>query len=183
MLMAQRNTVLALAAAVILSVAVSTQSFAATERSDRSVRPGPQLVDFDGAYEPGTLVVKTSERRLYLTLGNGKAYRYAIAVGEPIRQWSGESWVSAKRANPDWRPTARMRNANPSLPSYMPGGPGNPLGVRALYLGWSEYRIHGTTKPWSIGTASSNGCFRMHNSDVVDLYERVHVGAPVIVLR
>ena len=170
--------------AIVLSVAaLCCPAKAATSHRDHAVPPGPQLVDFEDSYEPGTLVVKTSERRLYLTLGNGKAYRYGIAVGEPIRQWSGESWVSAKRVNPDWRPTPRMRNANPSLPSYMPGGPGNPLGSRALYLGWSEFRIHGTTKPWSIGTASSNGCFRMHNADVVDLYERVHVGAPVIVLR
>ncbi|BAR98485.1 ErfK/YbiS/YcfS/YnhG protein [Blastochloris viridis] len=171
------------AACVLAIAAFSGQATAATSPAGRPVGPGPQLVDFDDSYEPGTLVVKTSERRLYLALGNGKAYRYRIAVGEPIRQWSGESWVSAKRVNPDWRPTPRMRNANPSLPSYVRGGAGNPLGVRALYLGWSEFRIHGTTKPSSIGTASSNGCFRMYNADVVDLYERVHVGAPVVVLR
>jgi len=150
---------------------------------DRNVRPGPEVVDFDGNYEPGTLIVKTSERRLYYTLGHGKAYRYGVAVGVPSLQWSGESWVSAKRVDPDWRPTPRMRSVNPGLPVYMRGGPGNPLGRRALYIGWTEYRIHGTTAPHTIGTASSNGCIRMHNADVMDLYERVHVGAPVIVLR
>lgn len=164
------------------SLVLASAAFASTPR-DRSEPPGKETVEFDGDYEAGTLVVKTSERRLYLALGNGRAYRYAIAVGEPIRQWEGSSWVSSKRRDPDWRPTARMRRDDPRLPAYMPPGPRNPLGTRAIYIGWSEYRIHGTTKPWSIGTATSNGCFRMHKADVEDLFERVHIGAPVIVLR
>lgn len=129
----------------------------------------------------GTITVKTSERSLYYSLGNGKAIRYSVAVGSPRNQWFGKTWVSEKKKNPGWTPTQSMRKRNPSLPRYVAPGPRNPLGVRALYLGWTTYRIHGTNAPGSIGRAVSNGCIRMRNEDVVDLFERVHIGAPVIV--
>lgn len=141
------------------------------------------LVSWNGDHEVGTIVVKTSERQLYYILGNGMALRYDVAVGKEGMQWSGDTFVQSKRRNPSWSPTARMRREHPSLPAYMDPGPNNPLGVRAIYLGWSEYRIHGTNAPWSIGRAASSGCIRMRNDDVVDLFERVHIGAPVQVIR
>ncbi len=140
-----------------------------------------EIVEVADDYEYGTIVVKTSEKRLYYALGNGKAIRYSVAVGSPQNQWFGTTWVSEKRTNPTWTPTPSMRARNPRLPTSMAAGPNNPLGVRALYLGWTTYRIHGTNAPGSIGHAVSNGCIRMRNEDVVDLYERVHIGAPVIV--
>jgi|FEC22Drversion2_1045045.scaffolds.fasta_scaffold00368_2 lipoprotein-anchoring transpeptidase ErfK/SrfK len=142
-----------------------------------------EIVDVAEDYEYGTIVVKTSERHLYYALGNGKAIRYPVAVGSPQNQWFGTTWVSDKRINPTWTPTPSMRARNPNLPKSVAGGDNNPLGVRALYLGWTTYRIHGTNAPGSIGHAVSNGCIRMRNEDVVDLYERVHIGAPVIVAR
>lgn len=142
-----------------------------------------EIVDVAEDYEYGTIVVKTSEKRLYYALGNGKAIRYSVAVGSPQNQWFGTTWVSEKRTNPTWTPTPSMRARNPNLPQSVAGGADNPLGVRALYLGWTTYRIHGTNAPGSIGHAVSNGCIRMRNEDVVDLYERVHIGAPVIVAR
>lgn len=144
---------------------------------------GRDLVQWTGDDEIGTIVVNTSERRLYYVLGNGMALRYKVAVGKAGMQWSGETFVQSKRKNPGWSPTARMRRENPRLPRYVAAGPNNPLGVRAIYLGWSEYRIHGTNAPGSIGRAASSGCIRMLNRDVVDLYERVHIGAPVQVIR
>lgn len=132
-------------------------------------------------YPFGSIVVDTSERRLYYMLKGGKAIRYRVAVGKPKMQWFGNTFVTLKRKNPGWRPTPRMRRQG--YPKYVPPGPRNPLGVRAIYLGWSEYRIHGTTSPRSIGRAASSGCIRMLNRDVIDLYERVHIGAPVHVIR
>jgi lipoprotein-anchoring transpeptidase ErfK/SrfK len=142
-----------------------------------------ELVSFIGEHPVGTIVINTSERRLYYVLGGGMALRYSVAVGKEGMQWSGETFVQSKRSHPGWSPTARMRRENPRLAAYVPPGPDNPLGVRAIYLGWSEYRIHGTNMPSSIGRAASSGCIRMHNADVVDLFERVHIGAPVHVLR
>jgi lipoprotein-anchoring transpeptidase ErfK/SrfK len=142
-----------------------------------------ELVSWSGEDPLGTIVIKTSERRLYYILGNGMALRYDVAVGKEGMQWAGQTFVQSKRRNPSWSPTPRMRRENPRLPAYMPAGPQNPLGERALYLGWSEYRIHGTNAPWSIGQAASSGCIRMRNEDVVDLFERVHIGAPVHVIR
>jgi lipoprotein-anchoring transpeptidase ErfK/SrfK len=143
-----------------------------------------ELVTMKESYPMGAIVVSTSERRLYYSLGNNVALRYAVAVGRQGAQWSGETFVQGKAVNPGWTPTANMRRRNPYLPRHVRGGtPENPLGVRAIYLGWSEYRIHGTNAPGSIGTASSSGCIRMHNADVKDLFERVHIGAPVYVLR
>lgn len=141
------------------------------------------IVETGDDYGYGTIVIRTTEKRLYYSLGDGRAIRYSIAVGSPRNQWYGASWVSDKKVDPGWTPTQSMRARNPDLPSYMAPGPKNPLGVRALYLGWTAYRIHGTNAPGSIGHAVSNGCFRMLNEDVVDLYERVHIGAPVIVTR
>lgn len=143
---------------------------------------GPKQVAYEGAYEYGTLVIDTSARRLYYVLGNGQAIEYKIAVGRPGAQWSGETFVSRKAEWPRWTPTPNMRRKNPRLPKFVKGGKSNPLGARAMYLGWSDLRIHGTNTPSSIGQAASSGCYRMHNSDVKDLYTRVHVGAPVVVL-
>jgi lipoprotein-anchoring transpeptidase ErfK/SrfK len=156
-------------------VATATQGF--------SPAKARELVSVQGEHPIGTIIINTSERRLYYVLGHGMALRYAIAVGKEGMQWSGETFVQSKRRNPGWTPTARMRRENPYLPAFVPPGPDNPLGVRAIYLGWSEYRIHGTNMPWSIGRAASSGCIRMLNADVMDLYERVHIGAPVYVLR
>lgn len=143
-----------------------------------------ELVAIKDSYPMGAIVINTSERRLYYSLGNNMALRYPVAVGKEGAQWSGETFVQSKAINPGWTPTANMRRKNPYLPRHVRGGtPQNPLGVRAIYLGWSEYRIHGTNAPGSIGRASSSGCIRMLNSDVKDLYERVHIGAPVIVLK
>jgi len=142
-----------------------------------------ELVPVEGEHAIGTIIINTSERRLYYVLGHGMALRYSVAVGKEGMQWSGETFVQSKRRNPGWTPTSRMRRENPYLPAFVPLGPKNPLGVRAIYLGWSEYRIHGTNMPWSIGRAASSGCIRMLNTDVMDLFERVHIGAPVYVLR
>lgn len=140
------------------------------------------FVNFDGAYEPGSIVVVNAERHLYYVLGQGRAIRYTIAVGTPHEQWTGTHMVTQLRENPGWSPTPSMRRLDPDLPAYVPPGPDNPLGIRAIYLGWSLYRIHGTNEPRSIGRASSEGCFRMLNEDVVHLYERVHIGTPVFVV-
>ncbi len=142
-----------------------------------------ELVNWEGGHPIGTVIVKTSERQLYYILGNGMALRYDVAVGKEGMQWAGETFVQSKTRNPGWRPTPRMRYENPRLPAYVRPGPRNPLGIRAIYLGWSEYRIHGTNAPHSIGSAASSGCFRMHNADALDLFERVHIGAQVHVLR
>ncbi len=141
------------------------------------------MVNFSSDYEPGSIVIKTSKKKLYYVTGNGKALEYSIAVGRKSEQWFGEIWVSRKATNPVWIPTPSMRAKNPSLPKKVGPGPKNPLGTRAIYLGWGPYRIHGTNSPGSIGRAASSGCFRMRNSDVVDLYRKVHVGTSVFVLK
>ncbi len=142
-----------------------------------------KVVDFPENYTPGTIVVNTPERRLYLVLEDGKAIRYGIGVGREGFQFSGTYNVSRKAEWPDWRPPADMRARQPYLPEYMPGGPGNPLGARALYVGSTLYRIHGTNQNWSIGRDFSSGCIRMINEDVIDLYNRVNVGAKIVVLQ
>lgn len=140
-----------------------------------------EVVAYQGKYKPGTIVVETSERRLYLVLEDGKAMKYGIGVGRDGFRWSGTHRISRKAEWPGWTPPAAMRKRVPDLPAYMPGGPNNPLGARALYIGSTLYRIHGTSEPWTIGQAVSSGCIRLTNEDVTDLYERVRVGALVVV--
>jgi len=140
-----------------------------------------EVVSFGENEAPGTIIISTKQRRLYYVLGGGKAIRYAIAVGKEGYSWSGTSTVSSKREWPDWNPPAEMRARRPDLPVHMAGGPNNPLGARALYLGDTLYRIHGTNEPWYMGTARSSGCIRMTNDDVIDLYNRTKIGATVIV--
>jgi len=142
-----------------------------------------EIVSFNERHAPGTIIISTSQRRLYYVLGDGKAIRYAIAVGKEGYAWAGTNTVSSKREWPDWTPTAEMRKRDPKLPVHMAGGPNNPLGARALYLGNTLYRVHGTNEPWYMGTARSSGCIRMTNEDVIDLYNRTKIGATVIVRR
>ncbi|MEL6298379.1 MAG: L,D-transpeptidase [Pseudomonadota bacterium] len=138
------------------------------------------VVGFSSKYQPGEIVVSFGDRRLYYVTKRGQAISYPIAVPRPKSRWQGVLRVSLKRENPDWTPTPRMRKENPKLPAHVPGGHKlNPLGVRALYLGSTLYRIHGTDAPWTIGKNVSKGCVRMHNDHVVELYKRVGVGAKV----
>ena len=142
----------------------------------------PQDVEYNGPEKPGTIVVDTPKRFLYLVQENGKARRYGIGVGRPGFSWAGTHTITNKREWPDWRPPAEMIQRQPNLPRFMPGGPDNPLGARAMYLGSTLYRIHGSNEPWTIGHAVSSGCIRMRNEDVTDLYNRVNVGTKVIVI-
>jgi lipoprotein-anchoring transpeptidase ErfK/SrfK len=138
-------------------------------------------VSFPGNYAPGTIVVNTAERRLYFVTGNGEAIRYGIGVGRDGFRWGGVHRITAKKEWPDWTPPSQMLARRPDLPRHMKGGEENPLGARAMYLGSTLYRIHGSNEPETIGQAVSSGCFRMVNPDVIDLYNRVQVGATVIV--
>ncbi|MFD0916158.1 L,D-transpeptidase [Pseudahrensia aquimaris] len=146
----------------------------------------PQIVNYYGEDKPGTIIVNTPERRLYLVMEGGKARRYAIGVGKPGFEWAGVHKVTRKAEWPDWRPPQSMikreRAKGRELPAFMPGGPENPMGARALYLGSTIYRIHGTNQDWSIGKAVSSGCIRMRNQDVMDLYDRVPRGSKVRVI-
>jgi lipoprotein-anchoring transpeptidase ErfK/SrfK len=141
-----------------------------------------QEVDYDGRHAPGTVVIDTNTRFLYLVQGNGRALRYGIGVGRPGFEWAGAKTVTRKAEWPDWRPPPQMLQRRPDLPRYMAGGPDNPMGARGIYLGSSLYRIHGTNEPHTIGQAVSSGCIRMTNDDVADLYDRVRVGTRVIVM-
>ena len=140
-------------------------------------------VYFNGNYAPGTIVVNTAERRLYLVLTNGQALRYGIGVGRDGFRWGGVHKITAKKEWPSWTPPAEMLARRHDIPRHMAGGIDNPLGARALYLGSTLYRIHGSNEPETIGQAVSSGCFRMTNDDVTDLYNRVSVGATVVVLN
>ncbi len=158
------------------------------QAEDQAVRaqasPVPrEVVSFSGRYAPGTIVVSTSERRLYYVMGDGKALRYGVGVGRPGFTWGGSNTITMKREWPDWRPPAAMLKRRPDLPRHMKGGPDNPLGARAMYIGSTIYRIHGSNEPETIGEAVSSGCIRMTNEDVIDLYNRIRVGARVIVQR
>ena len=163
----------------------------ASLRSASAMRNGfpdrflPQNVAYGGRERAGTIVIDTTERYLYLVQGDGQARRYGVGVGKPGFEWAGTHKVSRKAKWPSWTPPqamiARERLKGVELPRHMEGGPANPLGARALYLGSSLYRIHGTNQPWTIGRAVSSGCIRMRNVDVTDLYERVGVGTRVIV--
>lgn len=139
------------------------------------------LVHFPEKYKPGNIVVSFGDRRLYHVIKLGRAISYPIAIPRAQSRWQGVQRVTRKRVNPSWTPTAQMRRENPKLPAFVPGGhPKNPMGVRALYLGSTLYRIHGTDAPWTIGKNVSKGCIRMHNEHVTELYERVRVGAKVL---
>jgi len=141
-----------------------------------------QVVDYVSHEAPGTVVIDSGNTFLYLVLNPRQAMRYGIGVGREGFTWSGEQAVARKTEWPDWRPPTDMLSRQPYLPRFMAGGPGNPLGARAMYLGETEYRIHGTNKPDTIGKRVSSGCIRLTNEDVADLYERVKIGAKVIVL-
>ena len=142
-----------------------------------------QMVSFETKEKPGTIIVFTKERKLYYVLGNNRAIRYGVGVGRDGYTWNGIHTVTNKREWPDWRPPPEMLKRQPYLPKHMKGGPGNPLGARALYIGSTVYRIHGTHEPDSVGEADSSGCIRLTNPDIIDLYERVKVGAKVIVVK
>ncbi len=140
-----------------------------------------ETVAWSGHEKPGTVVVSTKQRRLYYVLGGGEAVRYGVGVGREGFSWSGVKTVSMKKEWPAWRPPSQMLARRPDLPRYMAGGQDNPLGARAMYLGSSLYRIHGSNEPETMGAAVSSGCIRMTNKDVVDLYDRVKVGTKVVV--
>jgi lipoprotein-anchoring transpeptidase ErfK/SrfK len=161
-------------------------SIASEPATEADSQPEPQFqrqeVDYSGPEAPGTLVVDTPDKFLFLVEPHGRALRYGIGVGRPGFTWSGVKRISRKAELPDWTPPAEMVLRRPDLPRHMASGPENPLGARALYLGSSLYRIHGTNEPSTIGHNVSSGCIRMMNEDVIDLYDRVPVGAKVIVL-
>jgi lipoprotein-anchoring transpeptidase ErfK/SrfK len=142
----------------------------------------PQVVTYDGKEPAGTIIVDTPRRFLFLVEGDGKARRYGIGVGKPGFAWAGVKTITRKAEWPDWVPPPEMLQRRPELPRHMAGGPENPLGARAMYLGSSLYRIHGSNEPWTIGQAVSSGCIRMRNEDVIDLYGRVKVGTKVVVI-
>lgn len=139
----------------------------------------------DRRFAPGTIIVRTSERKLYLITGHGEALRYTVAVGKAGKQWMGTKFVEEMQIDPAWSPPASVKRDKPWIPNLIPGGtPNNPMGARAIGLGPNgQYAIHGTNMPGSVGTAASYGCFRMHNADVIDLYDRVRIGTPVVVMR
>lgn len=194
---------LALLAAFLVSFGLPSDSHAQQTRFNFSAGPaGPEIVQrgtglhsqrgttsrgarrivaYNGPERPGTIVIKTNERALYYVKPDGKAVRYGVGVGRPGFTFRGTYRISRKAEWPGWTPPPAMRKRQPELPAYMPGGPNNPLGARALYLGSTLYRIHGTNERWSIGQAVSSGCIRMLNDDVIDLYERVRTGARVVV--
>ncbi len=142
-----------------------------------------EMVDYNTSHRPGTIVINGAERRLYLVMPDGKAMRYGVGVGRPGFDWAGSQTITRKTEWPTWTPPAQMLKRRPDLPRFMPGGPENPMGARAMYLGSKLYRIHGSNEPETIGQAVSSGCIRMLNEDVIDLYERVKVGTRVVVAR
>jgi lipoprotein-anchoring transpeptidase ErfK/SrfK len=162
--------------------AVSSSSRPTDMEAEPEAQFRRQEVDYTGPAAPGTIVVDTPERFLFLVEPHGKALRYGIGVGRPGFKWAGVKRISRKSEWPDWTPPQEMLLRRPDLPRHMAGGPENPLGARALYLGSSLYRIHGTNEPSTIGHNVSSGCIRMMNEDVIDLYGRVPVGTTVVVL-
>jgi lipoprotein-anchoring transpeptidase ErfK/SrfK len=167
---------------------VAMPRYAALPARPEDTRPEPdpkflkQTVTYTGTEKPGTIVIDTLQRFLFLVQDDGTAVRYGIGVGKPGFTWAGVKAITAKKEWPDWVPPPEMLQRRPDLPSWMAGGPENPLGARALYLGSSLYRIHGSNEPWTIGQAVSSGCIRMRNEDVTDLYTRVKVGTKVVVI-
>lgn len=167
---------------------VSAQPNLPVYEQDATLRPTldprylPQEVAYESKEPAGTVVIDTPNKFLYLIEGEGRAMRYGIGVGRPGFTWAGTHSITSKKEWPDWRPPEEMLKRQPYLPTYMPGGPQNPLGARAMYLGSTLYRIHGSNEPWTIGQMVSSGCIRMRNEDVTDLYERVKVGTKVVVM-
>ena len=189
-----RNLIWMLMAAIGLTLSTS-QAFAQAQYPDPGDQPGliaddayrldpewqKQMVYYRTTEAPGTIIVSTAERHLYLIQPGGRALRYGIGVGRDGFQWQGLVTITNKKEWPDWTPPPEMIARQPYLPRFMAGGPGNPLGARAMYLGTTVYRIHGTNRPDTIGTKVSSGCFRLVNADVADLYDRVTIGTKVII--
>jgi lipoprotein-anchoring transpeptidase ErfK/SrfK len=166
-----------------LAAASAALMLAATVATLQPAQAGA-IVGFRDNYSAGTIVVKTGERSLYYVLGDGKAVRYPVGVGRAGKQWTGTAMITGKHLRPAWSPPSEVRRDNPRLPDVIPGGsPRNPMGAAALTLSGGEYAIHGTNAPGSIGGFVSYGCIRMHNSDVLDLYNRVGYGTTVVVTR
>ena len=165
---------------VAASAAISTLLFAgSTPASAREVVAFP-----DSSASPGTIIIRTSERRLYYVVGEGRAVRYPVGVGKAGKQWSGHTYIDGKYLRPAWSPPAEVKHDKPHLPDLIPGGsPRNPMGVAAMTLNGGQYAIHGTNVPSSVGGFVSYGCIRMYNQDITDLFSRVSVGTPVIVTR
>lgn len=179
--MNRKNCFRALAGIGALSLSLAWQpSIAEAKTSHKSERSLASLY----SYRPGTIVVKTNERRLYYVVGNGQVLRYTVGVGRAGKQWSGQSAISGKYIRPAWSPPEEIRREKPGLPSVIPSGsPSNPMGAAAMTIAGGEYAIHGTNQPGSIGGFVSYGCIRMRNSDILDLFDRVAVGTPVVVER
>jgi lipoprotein-anchoring transpeptidase ErfK/SrfK len=183
-----RTILLAASAVVALTMSVGVKQTFAETKYNFSAKPWSlekkfhkQEVGYSSKEAPGTIIISTRRRYLYFILGGGRAIRYGIGVGRSGFKWSGSEQITRKAEWPEWRPPAEMRQREPDLPVVMPGGEDNPLGARALYLGNTLYRIHGTAQPWTIGTSVSSGCIRLTNDNVIDLYQRTKVGAKVIV--
>lgn len=171
--------------APVTQIGLPTQKFGQGPQADDLSGPNRATIDFQTSLDPGSILVRTGERKLYFILPGGQAIVYRVGVGREGFTWSGSNRISRKAEWPSWRPPAEMiaREAarGQIIPDFMPGGPQNPLGARALYIGDTEFRIHGTTQPWTIGHAVSSGCIRMLNENVIELYSRVEVGARVVV--
>ena len=165
-------------------VALATLALSAVSATALPVKAREVVGLRDGRFDPGTIVIRTGERKLYYVVSPGEAIRYTIAVGKAGKQWRGIKYVEELQVDPAWSPPAEVKRDNPRLPDVIPGGsPRNPMGARVIGLGpTGQYAIHGTNMPNTIGTAASYGCFRMHNQDVIDLYARVRMGTPVVVL-
>jgi lipoprotein-anchoring transpeptidase ErfK/SrfK len=171
--------VMSLRIAVALAATIGTGMVISTAAEAR-----PDMVGFRGDYLPGTIVVKTNERRLYFVVDPGHAMRYPVGVGKSGKQWAGTTRIDGKYRNPAWSPPAEVKRDKPSMPDVIPGGsPRNPMGVAAMTLAGGEYAIHGTNMPGSVGGFVSYGCIRMLNEDITDLYQRVSVGTAVVVSR
>ena len=167
-----------------LRMAVAAATIGAGLLATHAAQARPEIVGVRGEYSPGTIVVKTNERRLYLILDDGHAVRYPVGVGKSGKQWAGTTRISGKYLNPAWSPPAEVKHDKPELPDVIPGGsPRNPMGVAAMTLAGGEYAIHGTNVPGSVGGFVSYGCIRMLNPDITDLYERVSIGTTVVVTR
>ena len=165
-------------------VALATLALSAVSATALPVKAREVVGLRDGRFDPGTIVIRTGERKLYFVTAPGEAIRYTVAVGKAGKQWRGVKYVEELQVDPAWAPPAEVKRDNPRLPDVIPGGsPRNPMGARVIGLGpGGQYAIHGTNMPNTIGTAASYGCFRMHNRDVIDLYARVRMGTPVVVL-